>query len=77
MTIRPARLLWALTVAAAVAATAAPVASAAAGDTQQAASENWAGYVADESSTATANPFSSVSGSWVAPTVKCTNGQGY
>ena len=51
-----------------------PVASASA-DVQTASSANWAGYVVGGSSSAT--QYKSVSGSWVAPTVKCTSGQGY
>jgi hypothetical protein len=77
MSIKPARLFRALTIVGAVAATAAPGASAAVADTQQATSENWAGYVAGASSAGTGTQFSSVSGSWVAPTVKCTSGSGY
>jgi hypothetical protein len=42
---------------------------------QQAASENWAGYVAD-SKLANGN-FSSVSGSWVEPSVNSSTSQGY
>jgi hypothetical protein len=53
-------------------------ASAASADVQQAVSANWAGYVAGgQSSDGSAQQFSSVSGSWVQPTVKCTNGQTY
>jgi hypothetical protein len=77
MTITPARLLRPLAIAAAFAATAAPAAAAASAQAQQATSENWAGYVAGESSTGTGTQFSSVSASWVAPAVKCTTGQGY
>jgi hypothetical protein len=50
MGIKPARLLWAVTIAAGCAAASAPAASAAGGETQQAMSENWAGYVAGGSS---------------------------
>jgi hypothetical protein len=42
---------------------------------QQASSENWAGYVIGGSSST--KQFKSVSGSWVAPTAKCTSGQSY
>jgi hypothetical protein len=52
-----------------------PAASAAT-DAQQAASENWAGYVAGGSGSSN-QQFKSVSGSWVAPTAACTSGQGY
>jgi hypothetical protein len=51
-----------------------PVASASS-DVQTASSANWAGYVVGGSSSST--QFKSVSGSWVAPTAKCTSGQGY
>jgi hypothetical protein len=51
-----------------------PAASASTG-AQTASSANWAGYVVGGSSSATR--FRSVSGSWVAPTAKCTSGQGY
>jgi hypothetical protein len=44
-------------------------------DAQTASSANWAGYVVGGPSSATR--FRSVSGSWVAPTAKCTSGQGY
>lgn len=44
-------------------------------DAQTASSANWAGYVVGGSSSATR--YKSVSGSWVAPTAKCTSGQGY
>ncbi len=46
-------------------------ASAAVKNTQEAVSENWSGYVAAQ------NNFSSVSGSWVQPSAKCTSGQSY
>src|ERR1700753_4428321 len=52
-----------------------PAASAAT-DVQQASSENWAGYVVGGSGSSN-QQFKSVSGSWVAPTAKCTSGQGY
>jgi hypothetical protein len=42
---------------------------------QQEVSQNWAGYVAGGSSSDT--QFSSVSGSWVQPTVTCNSGQSY
>jgi peptidase A4-like protein len=44
-------------------------------DVQTAASANWAGYVVGGSSSATR--YRSVSGSWVAPTAKCSSGQGF
>jgi hypothetical protein len=49
-------------------------ASAATTDIQQAASQNWSGYVANASS---GTRFSSVTGSWVQPTASCTSGRGY
>jgi hypothetical protein len=42
---------------------------------QQAASQNWAGYVAHSS--LGSGQFSSVSGSWVQPSVNSSTGQGY
>ena len=51
-----------------------PAASASTG-VQTAASANWAGYVVGGSSSATR--YRSVSGSWVAPTAKCSSGQGF
>ncbi len=62
---------------AACAVAAAPSSSAATTDAQSAVSENWAGYVVGSSSQNAAEQFSSVSGSWVEPSVKCTTGQGY
>ena len=54
-----------------------PAASAAT-DVQQASSENWSGYVVGGSSSGSSGTqFKSVSGSWVAPTAKCTSGSGY
>jgi hypothetical protein len=50
-------------------------ASAATVPSQQEVSQNWAGYVAGGSSSDT--QFSSVSGSWVQPTVSCNSGQAY
>jgi hypothetical protein len=44
-------------------------------NTQQAASQNWAGYVAD--SNLGNGQFSSVSGSWVQPSVSSSTSQGY
>ena len=44
-------------------------------DAQSATSANWSGYVVGGSSSST--QYKSVSGSWVAPTAKCTSGQGY
>jgi hypothetical protein len=64
-----------LAATAACALAAVPAASAAT-DVQQASSENWAGYVAGGSGSSN-QQFKSVSGSWVVPTVKCTNGQSY
>jgi hypothetical protein len=42
---------------------------------QESVSQNWAGYVAGDSSSGT--QFSDVSGSWVQPTAKCGSGQTY
>jgi Peptidase A4 family len=54
----------------------APSASAATVDTQEATSANWSGYVAGGSSSGSTQQFSSVSGSWVQPTVDCSTGDG-
>jgi hypothetical protein len=59
-----------LTVAAACAAGAVPVASAKAADVQQASSGNWSGYVVDSS--AADRTFKTVTGSWVQPAAKCS-----
>jgi hypothetical protein len=47
-------------------------ASAASNAQQEAVSQNWAGYVVGDSTTGSG--FSSVSGSWVQPSVKCDSG---
>jgi hypothetical protein len=54
----------------------APAASAASTDTNEATSANWSGYVAGGSSGDGSQQFSSVSGSWVEPTVDCTTSDG-
>jgi hypothetical protein len=69
-----AKRLAPLLVTAACVLGAAPAASAAS-DVQQASSGNWSGYVVGGSSSS--KTFSSVSGSWVQPTAKCTTGQSY
>jgi hypothetical protein len=71
---KPSRFVPILAAAAACALGALPAAaSAATTDVQQASSENWSGYVAGASSSGTSSPrFRSVSGSWVAPTAKCS-----
>ena len=53
-------------------------ASAATTDVSQASSENWSGYVVGSSadSAGSAKSFKTVSGSWVAPTAKCTTTTG-
>jgi hypothetical protein len=66
-------MILTLAATAACALGAASTASAASADVQQASSENWSGYVAGGSSSSTATRFKSVSGSWVAPTAKCTS----
>lgn len=65
------RLIPALAVAGSIACAAAPAAASAATPTNPASSANWSGYVADGAQ------FSSVSGSWVEPSAKCSSGQGY
>jgi len=71
------RVIPTVAVVAATAVGAAPPASAATTDVQQAASANWAGYVVGGSSDGASPQFSNVSGSWVQPSVKCTAGQSY
>jgi hypothetical protein len=68
------KVLTPLLVTAACALAAVPASAAAATDVQQAASENWSGYVA---SAASGKSFSSVSSSWVQPTASCSSGSGY
>jgi peptidase A4-like protein len=65
-----------LAVTAACVLSAVPAASAATA-VQQASSGNWSGYVAGGSSASSATRFKSVSGSWVAPTAKCTGSSTY
>jgi hypothetical protein len=64
------RLIATFAATAALAGVSAATASAAT-DTQEAVSQNWAGYVAG------GTQFSNVSGSWVEPTAKCGSGQTY
>jgi hypothetical protein len=64
-----------VTAAAALTGLGAASASAATVSSQEEVSQNWAGYVAGGSSSGT--QFSSVSGSWVQPTVSCSSGQSY
>jgi hypothetical protein len=70
---KPTRMILTLAATAACALGAASTASAASADVQQASSENWSGYVAGGSSSSSSTQFKSVSGSWVAPTAKCTS----
>jgi Peptidase A4 family len=63
-----------VTAAAALTGLGAASASAATVSSQEEVSQNWAGYVAGGSSSGT--QFSSVSGSWVQPTVNCNSGSG-
>jgi Peptidase A4 family len=65
------RILATLVATAAMTGAGAASASAATTDTQEAVSQNWAGYVAGNTQ------FSDVSGSWVQPTAKCSSGQTY
>jgi Peptidase A4 family len=70
------RLLFtALTITGAAAFAAVPAAADAAVSGQSAVSENWSGYAASDSNGS--GQFSSVSGSWVEPTVNCSTGTGY
>ena len=74
---KPTRMILTLAATAACALGAASTASAASAGVQQASSENWSGYVAGgSSSSASGTRFKSVSGSWVAPTAKCTSSAG-
>jgi len=71
-----------LSVAAACALGAVPIASAsAATDVQKASSGNWSGYVvgasSDGESGSAATTFKTVTGSWVEPTAKCSSGSTY
>jgi Peptidase A4 family len=68
------RILAAVSATAAIAGIAAAPASAASAAPQEQVSQNWSGYVAGSSDGSTS--FSSVSGSWVQPTVDCSSGQG-
>ena len=77
MHVKPRRLIPILAIMAATAVGAAPSASAATTDVQQAVSANWAGYVVGDSAEGGNEQFSSVSGSWVEPSVTCTTGQSY
>jgi Peptidase A4 family len=68
------RVIPTLTVSAACALGAIPVASASAStDVSQASSGNWSGYVVgDDASDGSSGRFKSVTGSWVQPTAKCS-----
>jgi Peptidase A4 family len=68
------RVIPTLTVSAACALGAIPVASAGAStDVSQASSGNWSGYVVgDDASDGSSGKFKSVTGSWVQPTAKCS-----
>ncbi len=56
-------------------AAAVPTAAKASVSDQQATSQNWSGYVAGNA--AGSGKFSSVSGSWIEPSVSCSSGTGY
>jgi hypothetical protein len=70
------RLVPIAAIAAAISVGLAPSASAATNDTPQATSANWSGYVAGGSSASATTQFSSVSGSWVEPSVDCSTSDG-
>ena len=71
------RVIPTLTVSAACALGAVPVASARAADVSQASSSNWSGYVVgDGASDGSSGHFKSVTGSWVQPTAKCSAASG-
>jgi hypothetical protein len=69
------QLLSTVVATSAIAAAALPSAAGAAVSSQEAMSQNWSGYVAGDSSGST--QFSSVSGSWVQPSAKCTSSDSY
>jgi hypothetical protein len=74
---KPTRIILTLAATAACALGAVSTASAASADVQQASSGNWSGYVAGSSSSSSSGTrFKSVSGSWAAPTAKCTSSAG-
>jgi hypothetical protein len=74
---KPTRIILTLAATAACGLGAASTASAASADIQQALSGNWSGYVADSlSSSSSDTRFKGASGSWVAPTAKCTSVDG-
>jgi Peptidase A4 family len=75
--VKPQRLIPLFAVVAATAVSVAPSASAATTDVQQATSGNWAGYVVGNPSNGGSGQFSTVSGSWVEPSVQCSSGQSY
>ncbi len=75
MCMNPKRVFPILTVAAACAAGAVPVASAKAAEVQQASSGNWSGYVVG-SSGSSSRTFKTVTGSWVQPTAQCSAATG-
>ncbi len=74
MAMRLRLVIATLTVSAAAMLAAVPAVSDAAVSPQSAVSENWSGYAAGNPS---GGQFSSVSGSWVEPSVSCTSGSGY
>lgn len=74
MSLKLIRTLPVVALAGAVAAIVAPSAAAAPATAQEAASENWAGYVANASNAGSG--FSSVSGSWTQPSANCSSGDG-
>jgi Peptidase A4 family len=68
------RMFPTISVAAACALGAAPIATASAStDVQKASSGNWAGYVVGASSGGASTSFRSVTGSWVQPTARCSS----
>lgn len=73
---RLTRLIPTLAVAAACTLGGVPAASAATTDVQQAASENWSGYVVGATG-GSGGSSTSASGSWVQPAAKCTGAQSY
>lgn len=73
---KPTRILSLLAITAACAFGAAPAAASAAAGVAQASSANWSGYVVGSSSSS-GRKFKRVSGSWMAPTAKCTAANTY
>jgi hypothetical protein len=75
--VNTSRMISSLAIAGAVVIGGAASASAAGTDSREAVSANWSGYTASATSGGAGKRFSSVSGSWIQPSVDCTSGAGY